>query len=158
IQNLNGVATDANSVFGQISQTLSNVDDTLGLFERILEKDNSGQRHVVRVIVQKLAQDQGPALGIVTDLGESVVNDQLDELEPTLANIESQLHELRSQFTQIRTQIGTVALDSDFDQSLSIANHDAQALQGYLQQASYAVSNLLNDVVATNGDYFTSNP
>ena len=36
-------------------------DDTLGLFIRILEKDGGGNRNIVRVIIQKLAADQGPA-------------------------------------------------------------------------------------------------
>ncbi|MEO6036756.1 MAG: LamG domain-containing protein, partial [Verrucomicrobiota bacterium] len=105
MMNLNGTAGDASRLFGKLNGTLNDVDDTLGLFIRVLEKDGSGKRNVVRTIVQKLAQDQGPALGFAASLGGDVVDNYLGELEPTLAKIEAELRQLRSEFTQLRSQI-----------------------------------------------------
>ncbi|HEX5223095.1 MAG TPA: hypothetical protein VFZ59_26285, partial [Verrucomicrobiae bacterium] len=111
IMNLNGAAGQANTVMGRLNQTLTDVDNTLNLFTRVLEKDSGGNRHVVRAIIQKLAQDQGPALGLVANLGDTVVNGLLTDYEPTLAKIESELVQLRAQFNELRTQIGSASGD-----------------------------------------------
>jgi hypothetical protein len=154
IQGLNGVATNVNSVFGKVNRTLGDVDDTLGLFIRILEKDSGGQRHIVRIIIQKMADDQGPALGFVGGLVDPIVNSLLTDLEPTLAEVESELRNLRSQFGQLRNQIAFAT--GDLNSALNAVNHDGIALQNYLQLASAGVSNLLNTVVGPAGDFFTA--
>ena len=158
IQNLNGSIGQANSVYGQLNQTLLDVDKTLDLFSRILAKDSGGKRHVIGVIMQKLAQDQGPLLGIAGSLADSTVDGLVAELEPTFANIEAQLRELRGQFNQLRQQVGHVATDNDFNEALNLANHDAAALQNYVNQAAAGVSNLMSVVAGPAGDYFTANP
>src|SRR5215831_14173774 len=63
IGTINGASGDVNSVLGKLNHTLTDVENTAGLFNRVLEKDGSGNRHVVRTIVEKLVQDQGPELG-----------------------------------------------------------------------------------------------
>ena len=156
IMNLNGAASQANKVFGQLDRTFADVDDTLGLFLRVLEKDSGGNRHVVRGIIQKLAQDQGPALGFVSDLADPLVNDLLRELEPTLANIEGQMRELRTQFSQLRAQITGAA--GDFASALNAANHSAATLQKYSDQAGAGVASLLAAGVGPAGDYFIADP
>lgn len=158
IMNLNGNAGQANTLFGQLDHTLSDVDDTLGLFVRVLEKDGSGKRHVVRAIIQKLADDQGPALGFAANLSEDLVNGLLTDLEPTLAKIESEMRQLRSDFNQVRQQVGRVALDNDFADSLDAVNHTSSTLQTYLQFAGSSVSDLLSATVGPAGDYFTADP
>ncbi len=158
IQSLNGTTADATKVVGQIAQTLHDVDDTMGLFQRVLQKDPDGKRHVVQIIIQKLVQDQGPAIGFFTTLGDSVVNDLLADLDPTLTQLESELTDLRAQFQQVRAQIGAVPLATDFNQSLELANHDLVATSAFLQQAGGAVSNLLGSVVGPAGDFFTADP
>ena len=156
IQGINGVAGQANTVFGKVDQVLSDVDDTIGLFLRVLEKDSEGNRHVVRVIIEKLVQDQGPALGIVASISDNLANSLLTDLEPTLAEVESELQDLRDQFAQLRTQIdGTVG---DFTAALNSAQEDLSAVNNYLQQASSAVSNLLSTVVTPASNYFTDDP
>lgn len=157
IMSLNGTAGQANSILGQLNQTLLNADDTLGLFIRTLEKDGGGKRHVVRAMIQKLAHDQGLP-GVSVDLDDSVVNGLLGDLEPTLAKIEGELRQLRSEFTQVRMQVGTVPLDSDIDEALNIANHNNATLANYAQAAGVAVSNLFSATVGTAGDYFTADP
>lgn len=157
IGNLNGTTADANKVIGQLNQMLQDVDDTLGLFERILEKDpSSGKREIVKIIIEKLVNDQGPALGFAADIGDTVLNDLLEQIDPTLEEIRNDLLELHAQFDEIHGQLGAVGLDSDFDESLDIANH--QSLNVYLQQAGESVSNLLSSVVGPAGDYFSANP
>jgi len=42
-----------------------------------------------------------PALGFVGSLGDDFVSGQVKELEPTLANIEGELTQLRAQFSQL---------------------------------------------------------
>lgn len=158
IQNLNGAAGQVNSVLGRMDSTLEDADKTLELFIRVLEKDGSGNRHVVRAIIQKLAADQGPALGFVSSLADSLVNGLLTDLEPTLARIESELRSLRSQFNEVRMQVGRVALDNDFAEALDRANHTTATLQSYVQLSSAGVSNLLSSVVGPAGDYFTADP
>lgn len=156
IMSLNGTVGQANSLFGKLDHTLSDVDDTLGLFLRVLEKDGGGNRHVVRAIIQKLADDQGPALGFAANLGEDLVNGLVKDIEPTLAKIESEMLELRSQFDQVRKQVGRVTLDNDFADSLDAANHTSSTLQAYLQLAGTSVSNLLSSSVGPAGDYLTA--
>ncbi|HHY84463.1 MAG TPA: hypothetical protein GYA07_02840 [Verrucomicrobia bacterium] len=158
IMNLNGTAADANTVLGRLNQSLTDVDNTLGLFIRVLEKDGKADRHVVRAIIQKLASDQGPALGFVSTLGDQLVNGLLQDLEPTLAKVESELRNLRVQLNQIRAQVASAAIDSDLDEALILANHQTGALQNYLQLAGAGVSNLLSSVVGPAGDFFTADP
>ena len=154
IMNLNGSAGQVGTVFNQLNQMFATVDDTLGLFLRTLEKDSDGNRHVVRAIIQKLTQDQGPALGFVGSLADSFVNDLLHDLEPTLANIESQMTELRNQFGQQRAQI--IGGSGDFASALNTANH--AGLTTYLQQAGNGVAVMLASSVGPAGDYFTADP
>jgi len=156
LMNLNGTAGQANRVFGQLDGTLADVDDTLGLFIRVLERDGGGQRHVVRAIIQKLAQDQGPGLGFVAGLADPLVNDLLADLEPTLARIEAELRQLRQQFSELRAQI--TGASGEFAAALNAANHTPGTLQKFLQQAGGGVSNLLGSVVGPAGDYFTADP
>ena len=156
IMNLNGAAGQVNSVLGQMSKTLTNADDTIGLFLRVVEKDSGGNRHVLRTVIQKLAEDQGPALGFVANLGDGLVNGLLTDLEPTFAKIETELRELRAQFAGLRSQIASAS--GDFTAALNAANHTTATLQTFGLQAGGAVSNLLNSVVGPAGDYFTADP
>jgi hypothetical protein len=156
ISGINGTAGQANKIFGQLNRTLMDADATLGLFIRILEKDGSGNRHVVRVVIQKVAQDQGPALGFVANLGDQLVNGLLRDLEPTLAKIESDLRQLRSQFTTVRQQIATSG--GDFSAALHGITQNATAVQNYLQLAGGSVSDLLSSAVGPANDYFTADP
>lgn len=156
IMNLNGAAGDAGKVLGRLSQTLTDADNTLGLFIRVLEKDGGGNRHVVRTLIQKLAADQGPALGFVASLAEPAVNELLRDLEPTLAKIEGELREVRAQFAELRGQVSGAT--GDFTAALNAANHTTATLQTYLQQAGGGMSNLLSSVVGPAGDYFTADP
>jgi hypothetical protein len=156
VMNLNGAAGQVTSVFGRLDRTFADVDNTLGVFIRVLEKDGSGQRHVVRTIIQKIAADQGPALGLAANLADPVLNPLLADLEPTLAQIEAELRQLRQQFSQLRTQI--IGASGDFAAALNTANHTTGTLQTYLQQAGGGVSNLLLSVVGPEGDYFTADP
>jgi len=156
MQNLNGAAGQLNSVFGKLDRTFADVDDTLGLFIRVLEKDGGGNRHVVRAIIQKLAEDQGPDLGFIGSLADPLINNLLADLEPTLADIENQLRELRGQFAGLRAQITGAA--GDFAAALNAANHTVGTLGTFLTQAGGGVSNLLESVVGPANDYFTADP
>jgi len=156
IMNLNGAAGQATKVFGQLDRTFADVDATLGLFIRVVEKDGNGNRHVVRAIIQKLAEDQGPDLGFVGDLADPLINNLLSDLEPTLANIESQLRELRGQFGQLRAQI--TGASGDFAAALNAANHTTGTLATYLSQAGGGVAKLLESGVGPANDYFTADP
>ena len=156
IQNLNGTAAQGNRVLGQLNQTFNDAEATLNLFLRVLEKDGSGNRHVVRTIIQKLAEDQGPAIGLVADLGDGLVNGLLTDLEPTLAKIEADMRELQSQFNQLHAQIS--AGTGDINAALNACNHDPTALTAYLNQAGAGVANLMSSVVGPAGDYFTADP
>lgn len=156
MMNLNGAAGDVNKIVGQLNRTLVDADDTLGLFIRVLEKDGAGQRHVVRAIVQKLAGDQGPALGFVANLGDGLVNGLLGDLEPTLAKIESEMRQLRLQLNQLRAPLA--AASGDFAAALNAANQNSAALQQYLQLAGAGMSNLLSTAVGPAGDFFIADP
>ena len=154
IQNLNGTAGDANKVFGQLDQTFADVDDTLGLFLNMLKKDGTGNRNIVRAIIQKLADDQGPALGFVGSLADDFVSGLVKDLEPTLANIEGELTQLREQFSQLRAQI--TGASGDFASALNAGNHTSASLTTYLQQAGGGITSLLSAGVGPSADYFTA--
>jgi hypothetical protein len=156
ISGLNGAANQANSVLGKMNGTLTDADDTLGLFIRALEKDSQGKRHVVRLIIEKLVEDQGPALGFVANMGDDLVNKLLTDLEPTLAESEQQLKDLRAQFSQLRVQVAGGS--GDFSSALVVALNDAKGLQKFSGAAGLNVSNLLVSLNATSTDYLTGNP
>ncbi|EEF58887.1 LamG domain-containing protein [Pedosphaera parvula] len=156
INGLNGSAGQANSVLGKMNGTLNDVDDTLNLFIRALEKDSKGQRHVVRAIIQKLVEDQGPALGFVANMGDDAVNQLLTDLEPTLAEAEQQLRDVRAQFSQLRGSIA--AGTGDFSSALTVALNDSKGLQQFTGAAGLNVSNLLVSLNASSTDYLTGNP
>src|ERR1019366_8466673 len=142
--------------FGQLDHTFADVDDTLGLFLTMLKKDGGGNRNIVRAIIQKLADDQGPALGFVGSLAEDFVSGQVKELEPTLANIEGELTQLRAQFSQLRAQI--TGASGNLASALNAGNHASASLTTYLQQAGGGLTSLLAAGVGPAGDYFTADP
>jgi hypothetical protein len=55
-------------------------------------------------------------------------------------------------------QVGRVALDNDFADSLDAVNHSSSTLQTYLQFAGSSMSDLLSATVGPAGDYFTADP
>ncbi len=157
VMNLNGSAGQAGTVFNQLGQTFTSVDDTLGLFGNVMgQRDGSGNRRVVSAIIQKLSHDQGLVLAIPGDLADGLVNSLLHDLEPTLANIESQMTQLRAQFSQQRAQI--IGASGDFASALNSANHAPAALNTYVQQAGNGVATMLASSVGPAGDYFTADP
>jgi hypothetical protein len=135
---------------------LTDVDDTIGLLIRILEKDGAGNRHVIRIILQKVAADQGPAIGLISTIGDTLANDVLRELEPTLAEVEKQLRDLRSQLTQVRAQLALAT--GTFNDAVSSILNTSGAADGFVAQAGQAVSNLMALAVTPAGDYFAADP
>ena len=133
ISAINGVAGETNTILGKLNSTLNDVDDTLGLFDRMLTKDTNGNRPVISVIVQKVASDQGPLLGFAASLGDSVVNDALQDEQPTLDEVQQDLESLKTQFDDLRSDItnGTGDICGAIGQ---VTNQTAQ-LQTMLQQA-----------------------
>jgi hypothetical protein len=156
IGNLNGAAGNANSVIGKLNQTLTDVQDTAGLFSRVLEKDGSGNRHVVRTVVEKLVQDQGPALGFTASLVDAEVNPLLTDLDPSLAEIQSEINDVSNQLAQVQTGLGSAS--GDFNQALAASLNDATGMGQFLQSAGTGVTNFLASVITSSGDYFTSDP
>jgi len=156
ILSINGTAGQATSVVGKLDQTLNDVQNTLGLFNRILEKDSSGNRHVVRTIIEKLVQDQGPALGFVASLGDDVVNPLLGDLDDSLSEIQSDLVDVNHQLAQVQSQLTDVS--GDFSQALGTALNDANGLNQFVQAAGTDLTNFLASAITPAGDYFTSNP
>jgi hypothetical protein len=156
IQSINGSDAQANSVVGQVNQTLSDVDNTIGLFLRILQKDSNGDRHAIETIIKKIVSDQGPALGVVASIADPILNDLLKELEPSLAKIETELTTLRDQVAQVRAQVSGAT--GDISVALNSAVNDGQALQSYVQTASVTISNLLSSRLTAEGDFFSAEP
>jgi hypothetical protein len=156
IRQMNGNAGNAGSVVGQISKTLIDVDDTVGLLLRIVEKDGSGNRHAVRTLLQKIAEDQGPALGIVGSIVDDTANGLLADLEPTLAQLETDLRDIRSEFAKIRGQV--TAANGDFNLALSSVAGNPASLDQYQKTAIAGLTNLFRSVITPAADFFTANP
>ena len=156
IRGINGVASQANSVAGQLNGTLNDVDDTLNLFIRILEKGGDGKRHVVQAILQKLAEDQGPALGIVGSIADPIASELLKELEPTLAKVQDRLNEVRSELNKARGQLDGVT--GDFSKALGTVTGNGTAVSDYMRLAGSSMSNLMATAITPARDYFTANP
>jgi hypothetical protein len=156
IRQINSVAGNPNGVVGRLNATLADVDDTLGLLLRVVEKDGQGKRHVVRVLLQKIAQDQGPALGIVANIGDDLANQLLADLEPTLADLEQQLRGLKNEFSAIRNQVSLVS--GDFNRALNSITAPTGAFDQFQTLAIVAVSNLMASSITPAGDYFTAKP
>jgi hypothetical protein len=158
---INGTVGQINSVFGKVNGTFTDVDNTLGLFQRILAKDpGTGDRHVVRIIVEKLVQDQSQAAGIpdalADNLDSTVLTKALAEIEPTLAEIQTELGELQQEMNDAHDEF-TSATGGIADVLNSITNNTGD-IQNFLQQSQAGVSNLLATLVTPTGDYFTADP
>jgi len=156
ITDLNGATSQANSVIGQVNKTLTDVEQTAGLFNRVLEKDGSGNRHVVRTIIQKLVQDQGPELGFIASLADTQINPLLTELDASLNEIQSDIHDVSNQLAQVQAQLGSVT--GDFSQALGAAIGDATGMSDFLKSAGTDLTNYLASVLTPAGDFFTSDP
>jgi len=159
VQSINGATDNVNSVLGSVNSVLTDLDDTIGLFIRIVQRDGSGQRRAVRIIIQKIVKDQGPELGFAIDLAtgiaDEIVNDLLGNLEPTLAEIERQLVDARAQLNQVRSQLAFVS--GDFNKALaSITSSDA--VNQFGRVAGGAMRELMKLVETPQGDFFTANP
>jgi hypothetical protein len=156
IRQINGAAGNVNSVVGQLNKILTDVDDTVGLLLRIVEKDGSGNRHAVRTLLQQIAEDQGPALGVVGSIGDEVANGLLADLEPTLAQLETDLRDIRAEFGKIRGQVAGAS--GDFSLALNSVSSNAGALDQYQKLTIGGLTSLFGSVVTPAGDYFTANP
>ena len=156
IQSINGSAAGASGVIGKIDGVMNDADTTLSLFLRVLEKDSNGQRHVIKAIIQKLVEDQGPDLGFVADLGGNALDPLLADLEPTLAEIESELQDLKAQFDDLRGKVESVT--GGFNEALSAVTNNTGAISQFLQQTANNVSNLVAVAVSQSSDYLTADP
>ncbi len=157
IQTLNGASNEVSSVIGQVSGVLRDVDDTLGLFIRILEKDGQGKRNLIGKIIMKVADDEAGALGFaVGSIVQDVANDLVKSLEPTLAKIEAELRKVQSKLAEVRNQLG--AGTGQFNNALGAVGSGGKALQDYLALAGKGVSMLMSNVITPAGDYFTADP
>ena len=154
IGGINGAANQANSVAGQLNKTLTDVEDTAGLFSRVLNKDVNGNRQIVRAIMDKLVADQGPALAFAGALDSSVVNPLLADLDPTLTEIQTEINDVSNQLAQV--QAGLSGVSGDFNQALAAAVGDTAGMTQFLQTAGTTVTNFLASVLTPAGDYFTS--
>jgi len=156
IRNINGAAGEVNSVAGQLDGTLRDINDTVGLFIRIIKKGGDGKRHVVQTVLQKLAADQGPALGIASAIADPIAAELLKELEPTLAKVEDRLNEVQGELRKVRGQLDGAT--GDFSKALGTVTGNVGALNDYMKIAGSSMSNLMASAVTPARDYFTANP
>jgi hypothetical protein len=156
LNNINGVAGQASTVIGQVDQTLTDVQNDLGVLLKILAKDDNGNRNVVGAIVQQLTSDEGPALGFVTSLAGDELNSLLSGLDSTLDDIQSQLEDLSNQVAQVHTSLTSGA--GDFNQALGQALNDSAGASQFVQLAANNLSNRMAAVLTPAGDYFTADP
>jgi len=160
ISQINGTVNQVNSVIGQVNQTFTDVDDTLGLLQRVVEKDSSGDRHVIRVIVQKLIQDQAGDSGLPSALADNIDTGVLDkaltDIDPTLDELDSEIGELRQDLEDAHGEIsgGT----GDISDILNSVTNDTGAVSQFVTQSQTAVSNLLASVITPGSDYFNADP
>ncbi len=145
------VLDTSSGVAAQLNLAMSDVNRTLGQFISVLGKDSSGNRRVVRLVLQNIAHDQGRLMGILGDIGESAANDLLKDLEPTLAAVESRLREVQAQFNQLQS-------GGQFGQALGAVTGDGAARNQFVQLAGTGLSKYLSTAVTPAGDFFTANP
>ncbi|HEX7654812.1 MAG TPA: hypothetical protein VF607_14990, partial [Verrucomicrobiae bacterium] len=160
VARINGTVGQVDSVLGQLDVTYTNIDDTIGLLQRILEPDAAGNRHVLRTIVEKLVQDQSPELSqIFTQQGaalDSVVNNVLADYDTEFSDLSDKLEDLRYQLNNVHN--GLLQGAGPVVTSLNAITNDLAALQDFEQNAFMTVSNYLGTVLAVCGDYFTADP
>lgn len=156
INDLNGNSSQSNSVIGKLNSTLNDVDDTLGLFNRVLTKDTNGNRPVVTVIIQKVVNDQSSLLGFAANLGDNVVNSALQDEDSTLDDIQQELQGVKTQFDDIRSDITNDT--GDISSSLSEITNQTAQLQVMLQQVATDISNAVAETTTPAMDYFSSDP
>ncbi len=157
IAGMNGAAGQANTVVGTLNQTLSDVQDTIGLFNRMLNKDANGNRQVVSILIQKLVSDQsGPPLSLFTQIADTQLNSILSDIDPTLTQIQSDLQDVSNQVAQVQSSLSLAS--GDFNTALTSALTDAAGMQQFLQAAAGAMTNQFAAELTSSGDYFTANP
>lgn len=160
ISKINGTANDINSVIGKIDGTFSDVTNTVALLLRIIQKDSTGNRNIVRTIVEKLMEQQPDVLQTISEdqAGDidGFVNDQLADFESDFESLESDLKDLQSQLADVQSGIAS-ATGPVVDALNSITNETAN-ISLFEQQAFLNVSNSLAGELTAAGDYFKANP
>jgi len=160
ISRINGTVNQVNSVIGQVNQTFTDVDDTLGLLQRVVQKDPQGQRHIIRVIVQKLIQDQAGDTGLPSALADNIDSGVLDtalaDIDPTLDEISQEIGGLRQDLQDAHGEISNGT--GDISDVLNSVTNDAGAVSQFVTQSQIAVSNLLVTAITPTGDYFKADP
>jgi uncharacterized membrane protein len=157
LETVNYGSNQVNGVVGTLDKTLRDVDDTIGLLLRILQKADppDGKRHGVRIIVEKLVSEPGENVTpLIANLADEQVDPLLDKIEPTLAKIQTELEEVRAQLQAIRGSVSGAA--GDFNSALGTIVNDASLVTDYLQTAGNLVTNYLATVVIPGGDFFTA--
>ena len=160
ISKLNGTASDVNSVIGKIDGTFTDATNTVALLLRIIQRDSTGHRNIVRTIVEKLMAQQPDVFQTISEdqAGDidGFVNDQLADFESDFESLESDLKELQSQLADVRGGLAS-ATGPVVDALNSITNETAN-ISLFEQQAFLNVSNSLAGELTAAGDYFKANP
>jgi len=160
ISKINGTAGDINSVIGKIDGTFTDVTNTVALLLRIMQKDSTGNRNIIRTIVEKLMQQQPEVFQTIAEdqAGDidGFVNDQLADYESDFDSLESDLRDLQSQLADVHSGIAS-ATGPVVDALNSITNETAN-IALFEQQAFMNVSNSLAGELTVAGDYFQANP
>ena len=160
IGKINGTANDINSVLGKIDGTFTDVTNTIALLLRIVEKDATGNRNVVRAIVKKLMEDQPDILQAISDdqAGDidGFINSQMADYDSDFDSLASDLKDLQSQLADVHSSVAA-ATGPVVDALNSITNETAN-IALFEQQAFLNVSNSLAGELTAAGDYFSANP
>ena len=154
-------STGLQNAIGQINGTFIDVTNTLELFQRVLAKDpGTDDRHVIRIIVEKLIQDQSQEVGLpgalADNIDSTVMAKALAEIEPTLAELQTELGELQQDMSDAHDDF--VNATGGISEVLNEVTNHTGNIQVFLQQSQQNVSNLLATLVTPTGDYFTADP
>jgi hypothetical protein len=159
LQRINGAPGQANTLVGQIYQTMTDAKGDVNQFAQILAKNGNGSYPAMGNVVKQLINDQAPNMGF----GSGVINSAMGKANSLVANYGSALDELHKEFQNLSSQfdgtLGSLANSgSDFVSALAQPVNDGVSAPAFVALAASNLTNFLAGALTPAGDYFTANP
>ena len=157
-----GTPGQANTLAGQIGQTLSDAGGDVNQFVNLLAKDGNGNYPAVQNLVGQLVQGQASVLGPLAGAANSL----LGTVESQAGNYGSTLDELHTEFKGVVNQLNQTRgsltdATSDFAKALAEplnSSGSSGMITAFETLAARDLTNYLAGALTPQGDFFTANP
>ncbi len=155
MKNVTGAPGQANTILGQVNQTVNDVEKDANQFVQMLTPDQNGNYHTISDTIMNLLSDQSTAAGYLSS--------QLSGLDSVVSGLGPTFADLKGEFSNVTNQLNMVHQEltngnSDISQAIGELTNDTSSVELFLQLAADNVSNLLSSAFTPAGDYFSASP